>query len=245
MNFAEMMKKKKKVVMEALGMDEDAFDKMMADYEAGAVRKTASVVDALPTDVMALSVGLKADAPQADVTRRIGVLADTEFKLLAVTGEKSPSAAFGVVEAWQKNAAKAKTLGEQLAKIETDQRTATVETALNTALAEKKIMKPEIDGKDGKGGLREKGLQDPDWLVAHLATREPIAALATNYEQPKTAPKDGSSAPKKADLGDRKFEELSGVEQAQIYHEAPEQYTALKADWEKRGKPLFTSLRAA
>ena len=246
MNFAEMMKKKKKVVMEALGMDESAFDKMMGDYEEEmACKKKLSASEALPTDVMALSVGLASTASQADVTGRIGALAATEKELLSVTGEKGPSAALGVVEAWKKDAGRAKTLGETLAKIEDEKRKTTVETALNTALSEKRITKPEVEGKDGKGGLREKGLQDPEWLVAHLSTREPIAALAINHEQPKTTPKGGSAEPNKIDLGDRKFEQLSGMEQARLYRDAPEQYASLKADWEDRGKPAFASLTAA
>lgn len=209
-----------------MGEDEDSYDGMGLKPAMCTVLSLASASD------------------DKTVEARAKALVDTEVRLLSVTGEKSSSAALGVVEAWKENAGKAKEYGEKIEKIEAERLAARVDTLLNTAIAEKKITKPEVDGKDGKGGLRAKGLQDPEWLEAHLSTREPIAALAMNFEQPQTKPKDGSAKPAKIDIGDRKYETLSGVELAKIFHEAPEQYAALKADWEKRGEPIFTSLRA-
>lgn len=221
----------------ALGIEElEAMSLMMGEDE-----DNYDGMGLKPTMCTALSIASGSD--DKAVEARAKALVDTEVKLLSVTGEKSSSSAFGVIEAWKENAGKAKGYGEQLAKIEAERLAARVDTLLSAAVADKKITKPEIDGKDGKGGLRAKGLQDPEWLEAHLSTREPIAALAMNYEQPQTKPKDGSGAAAKVDVGDRKYEALSGRELAQIHNEAPEQYAALKADWEKRGQPLFTSLR--
>ena len=223
----------------ALGIDEmDAMAFMMEDENEGMACKRME-----PALYSVLSLAKTAD--DTAVEKRVRVLADVEMNLLSVTGEKSGSAALGVVEAWKKNAATAKATAEKLAKIEGERLASRVDTLLATAVAEKRIVKPEIDGKDGKGGLRAKGIEDPEWLEAHLSTREPIVLLTTNYEQPQTKPKGGGAESRMVEVGDRKFEQLSGVEQARLYSEAPEQYTALKVDWEKRGKPLFTSLRAA
>jgi phage I-like protein len=218
----------------ALGVDENAvMGFMIEDDDEG-----SGAMGMKPQMYSVLNVAAGAD--EATVKARVQALVDVEAKLLTATSEKTSSAALGVVEAWKTDAARVKDLSASLAKIEAERLTARVDAMLNTAITEKRITKPEVEGD---GGLRVKGLQDPEWLSGYLTKREPIAMLTTDFEQPKTKPENGSEE-KAIDVGQRKFEDLSGPEQAAMYTEAPKQYTALKADWESRGRPQFASLRA-
>ena len=131
-------------------------------------------------------VGLKATATEAELTGELAALSGARTQIIALTGEKSLSAALGVLSAW-----KTKVEGyDELAKEKADVEAATLTTALTAALdtastdgkvppAGKESLKAAVL-KMGGGKVTKEGLE---WLTAHVGALPKLVTTGAGTAQ--------------------------------------------------------------
>lgn len=188
--------------------------------------------------LLAKSLGLKEDASEAEILSAITMLSSeaksVPAKLLEATGTKSVDEALGVIKAGQ---------------------SAIVELAKSTALL---AVEKAAGEKRDREALVTKGVADKkltpalkDWALATEKASDgtesykvPFATLKSYLENAPTigvlAGAGGVKVDGEAVLtegGEKGWEDLGPAEKHNIFVASKSQYDALKADWERRGKP--------
>ena len=183
--------------------------------------------------MLALALGLAADAKDQDVTARAQALAATDTKLREVTGKDGP-AAFAVIEGWKEGAAKLTEANAELAKVQ-----AREEASAFTAL----VTKGEESGQitPGKKADVLKRFPTSTALAAYL---EVAPAALPSAGKGDTAAHAGGSAGQ-GDTGAKKnpggvptldgkvYADLSYAARAAWSKSDPDNWAAAKADYDR------------
>ena len=192
---------------------------------------------ALNGSVVALSVGLAAEAEEPAVLERLHALAGTERKVFAALGAKDEATALGAIEGLKATEEKAKTTAAKLLEIEGRQLLSEVNALLGAGKDAKKLTPAEVTD-DSEHSLRRTALsfgdKGPAWLQANIERRPVIAALSTNVEEPKDRTQitgSGDKGDQKPQwMGERKYADLSMKEKEQLSREAPALFERLHVE---------------
>ena len=189
--------------------------------------------------IVAKTLGLKEDASEAEVLSAVGTIQSAgkavEARVLEATGAKTLDEAVGIIKAAVLSTEQLATtriaLNGALSEVETRDRTALIAQGV----ADLKItpaLKAWAEEKSPEG----KFLVSLQTLTGFLKGAAPNAVLAS--QQGNKPIKPGDEPPPQA--GAKAWEALTPAEKHNLNVTEPAQYAALKADWERRGKPAMT-----
>lgn len=237
-----MKKKSAAEIAEFFGMSEDEA-KAMIGRIYGMMDKESVKANVL-TSAVALSIGLAADAAEPMVVERLSALSAFERDVFKSLGKQDRAEALGALSGLVANEENAKKAIVERDEMRSAQARASVETLLSAAKAEKKLTPAEFDDAS-ESGLRATALSMGDkaekWLKEHLAKRVPIAALTTDFKQPKTEPEQAGEKKPVAAAEGKKYAELSYMEKDELSRNNPPAFEKLRTEWlnSKPKSPTF------
>jgi phage I-like protein len=189
--------------------------------DEGVIVQSAERSSDMDREALVLALGLVPEASEEDIETAVKMLVasmESEKKLVALTEADSVSAAFGVVEAWQKASVDIAAARETIAQLQAEAVAKSVDEMLERGIADRKITLAL------QKTLREKGVQDPAWLEAHLAALPVNPALA--HDPSGVTPRVAGVASDA--LGGKRFEDMRPVEKHRLANDNPELYRALR-----------------
>lgn len=168
------------------------------------------------------ALGLKPGATEEEVLSALQAHKSLQSTLLAATGAESPSAALGMIEGWKSSAEALAKSQAEVAKLTKEARERSVAELLAKGRAAHKVT-PGMEAS-----LNAKGLEDPEWLEAH------INALPVHLALAGTAHREPQVNPTAVALDGKKWEDLKPAQRAELFTKNRELYEALKADHQAR-----------
>ena len=187
----------------------------------------------METAMLAVALGLAADAKDQDVTARASALVGVDTKLRELTGKGDPAAALAVIDGWRESAAKLGEANKELAKIRDRE-----EISAHAALVSQGEASAQI-----VPGNREKVLRNyptAAQLAAYLETApaalpsagkgDTAAHAGGTAGQGDTGTVKGVGVPK---LDGKAYADLSYAARAAWSKSDPDNWAAAKADYDR------------